>query len=380
MHRNPARSSDSDRSPARHTRAARCLLSATALDDAPASRVSGGLANHFAFRTTDYYAGLIDWNDPSDPIRKLIVPSPDETHEFGSVDASNEAVNTVVAGLQHKYPDTALLLVTDQCAGFCRYCFRKRLFTRQNRETLRDLRPALEYIRAHTEITDVLLSGGDPLTLPTSSLRKIVENILLIPHVRTIRIGSKIPAFDPMRIVDDPDLARLVADVVAAGRSLYVMTHFDHPRELTGSAREAIAILRGAGAMCLNQCPVTAGVNDDPAVLAALFQACTDIGCPQYYIFQCRPVTGNASFVIPLARAFEMVEDARGRVSGLSRRARFCLSHESGKVEIVGMDENAIYARYHRAKHADDTGRVVVFRRDESAYWIDQLTPVRRAR
>lgn len=333
----------------------------------------------FAFRATAYYTALIDWSDPADPIRKLIVPSAEEMLDFGSLDASNEAANTVVAGLQHKYHDTALLLVTDQCAGFCRYCFRKRLFTRSERETLHDWTPALDYISAHDEITDVLLSGGDPLTLPTATLRELVESVMRIPHVRTIRIGSKVPAFDPLRIVNDRGLSDLVSDVVATGRSLYLMTHFDHPRELTALARTALATLRAAGAMCLNQCPVTAGVNDDPAVLAELFQACTDAGCPQYYVFQCRPALGNSSFMVPLVEAFEMVEDARSRVSGLSRRARFCLSHESGKVEIIGTDERHIYARYHRAKLDSDAAHVVVYRRDEAAYWLDQLVPAAAA-
>jgi lysine 2,3-aminomutase len=360
--------------------AARSYLNHAGLEASLGHTLPDAGAPGFAFRATQYYTSLVNWADPDDPIRKLIMPSAEETLEFGSLDASNEAANTVVPGLQHKYRDTALLLVTDQCAGFCRYCFRKRLFTRQERETLRDWQPALDYICRHDEITDVLLSGGDPLTLPTATLRQLVESVLMIPHVRTIRIGSKVPAFDPSRITNDRGLADLVAEVVATGRSLYVMTHFDHPRELTTAARDALATLQGAGAMCLNQCPVTAGVNDTPAVLAELFQACTDAGCPQYYVFQCRPALGNSSFIVPLVGAFEMVEEARDMVSGLSRRARFCLSHESGKVEIVGTDESHIYARYHRAKAASDIGRIVVYHRNEAAYWLDQLVPATAVR
>ncbi len=342
--------------------------------DAVATRTRE-VVDRFAFRANDYYTSLIDWNDPCDPIRKLIVPSEDEVAGDGSLDASNEAANTRLQGLQHKYPDTVLLLVTDQCAGFCRYCFRKRLFLPGSRETFRDCREGLAYIAAHPEITDVLLTGGDPLSLGTSRLREIVSQILTVPHVRTLRIGSKIPAFNPYRVTDDPDLASLVRDVVRSGRTLYVMTHFDHPRELTAQALAAVAALRAAGAACLNQCPVSAGINDDSDVLAELFQRCTDAGCPQYYIFQCRPTIGTTHFALPIVRVADIVEQARTRVSGLSRRARLCLSHESGKIEIVGVDDRQIYARYHRAKHPADEGRFLVYRRDDAALWLDELVP-----
>lgn len=375
MHSAAAEENDSRLRAFSPLRAARYLLDVIELEADVGGMLPTRPAAHFSFRATDYYAGLIDWDDPADPIRKLIVPSDDELLNFGSSDASNEAANTVVPGLQHKYRDTALLLVTDQCAGFCRYCFRKRLFSRRNRETLRDWRPALRYIRRHTEITDVLLTGGDPLTLPTAALRELVQGLLVIPHVRTIRIGSKMPAFNPGRITDDPKLARLVASVVATGRSLYVMTHFDHCRELTSEAVEAVAALKDAGATCVNQCPITAGVNDDPAALADLLQCCTEVGCPQYYVFQCRPTRGNKHFVVPLMRALEVIEDARQRVSGLARRARFCASHESGKIEIVGADQRYLYARYHRAKCSDDEGRMLVYHRDDQACWIDELVP-----
>ena len=335
-----------------------------------------GRTDDFAFRASDYYLSLIDWDDPHDPLRRLIAPSGDEQISADGLDPSNEAANAPAAGLQHKYHDTALLLVTDECAGYCRYCFRKRLFTVASREARRDCRAGLAHIGAHPEITDVLLTGGDPLTLTSARLGEVIESLLSVDHVRTIRIGSKMPAFEPQRIIDDPELASLVQSVVASGRSLYVMTHFDHPRELTGEALEALSVLRAAGAMCLNQCPLTRGVNDDSAVLAELFQMCTDAGCPQYYVFQCRPTSGNARFVVPLVEALAMVEDARRRVSGLSRRARFCLSHASGKIEIVGADDRHLYARYHRAKRDVDAGRFLVYRRDVAAGWLDELVPV----
>lgn len=359
-----------------------CILHPDGLDrtarvDEGAQDPIAGLTEHFAFRATDYYTGLIDWESVADPIGRLIIPSQQELVDFGSADPSNEAANTVAPGLQHKYADTALMLVTDQCAGFCRYCFRKRLFSERGRETLHDWQPAVEYIRSHPEITDVLLTGGDPLTLPTRVIRRLVEELLTVAHIRTIRIGSKVPAFNPSRITSDASLAALVSDVVATGRSLYVMTHFDHPRELTVRAADAVRALRDAGATCLNQCPVTRGVNDDADVLSALFEATTQAGCPQYYVFQCRPTTGNAHFVVPLVEALSLVDRARARVSGISAQARFCMSHESGKIEIVGVDAGLLYARYHRAKDPRDAGRMLVFVRDDHAEWFEDLVPAR---
>ncbi|MGB4593440.1 MAG: KamA family radical SAM protein [Coriobacteriia bacterium] len=344
------------------------------LDAAERERLSI-VSRRYAFRTNDYYMRLVDWADPADPIRRLVVPSFEELVDFGALDPSDEASNTKLTGLQHKYTDTALLLVTDQCGGFCRYCFRKRLFVPGSRETHRSLQAGLEYIGSHPEITDVLLTGGDPLTLSTRRIAEIVGALRRIPHLRAIRIGSKMLAFNPYRVLDDPDLVGVLRSDPFDGVRVHLMCHFDHPRELTAAAVEAIGQLTEAGVVCANQCPITTGVNDSAEVLAELFQACTDAGCPQYYVFQCRPTVGNASFQMPVTRAFELLAEARAKVSGLSRRARLCMSHTSGKIEVVGLDDERIYARYHRAKNPADEGRMLVLRRDDTAGWLDALVP-----
>lgn len=336
------------------------------------------VSQRFAFRANDYYLGLVDWSDPADPLRRLIVPDERELDDFGELDASDEAANTQLRGLQHKYSDTAVLLVTDQCAGFCRYCFRKRLFLPGSREANRDLGPGLAYVAAHPEITDVLLSGGDPLTLPTKRLAEILRAVSLIPHVRTIRIGTKTVAFNPYRILEDAELHEALRKTVERKR-VWVMCHFDHPKELTPEAVRAVGLLRSLGAMCANQCPISAGVNDDADVLARLFQRCTETGCPQYYVFQCRPTAGNAPFAVPVVRGFSLVSEARSQLSGLSRRARFCMSHARGKIEVVGVDERHVFARYHRAKDPSEDGRMLVLRRDDGAHWLDDLEEVRLA-
>ncbi|MDY7001810.1 MAG: 4Fe-4S cluster-binding domain-containing protein, partial [Thermodesulfobacteriota bacterium] len=165
----------------------------------------------YPFRSNEYYLSLVDWDREDDPIRGIIVPHLDELKEWGRLDASSEDMYTVAPGCQHKYNCTALLLVSDVCGGFCRYCFRKRLFIADNtNEVRRDISQGLEYIEKHKEITNVLLTGGDPLTLPTKKLEQIISQVREIEHVQIIRIGSKIPAYNPYRILNDPSLALML--------------------------------------------------------------------------------------------------------------------------------------------------------------------------
>ena len=330
----------------------------------------------YVFRANDYYLGLIDWDDPKDPIRQLIIPRIEELDDWGKLDASNEAAVTVEKGVQHKYRDTALLLCNEVCGAYCRYCFRKRLFMDDNDEVSIDVSKGLEYIRKHPEINNVLLTGGDPLLMATRRLRDIFKRIREIPHVHIIRIGTKMPAFNPWRVIDDPDLLEAISENSKGDRRIYIMAHFDHPRELTPEAVRGIEMLQQAGAVVVNQCPLIRGINDDPAVLREMFEKLSYIGAPQYYVFQGRPTGGNAPYEVPIVRGYFIVEEAKSKVSGLAKCARFSMSHETGKIEIVGVDERHIYMRYHRALRPEDEGRFMVFERDDEAYWLDQLKPV----
>ena len=331
------------------------------------------VAQRYVFRANDYYLKLIDWSDPDDPIKQLIIPRVEELEDFGKLDASDEGTHTVSRGVQHKYADTVLLLCNEVCGAYCRYCFRKRLFMDDNDETTHDVSEGLAYIRRHHEVSDVLLTGGDPLIMSSRRLREIIFELSKIPHVRIIRIGTKMPAFNPYRVLDDPDLQELFRRYSTNDCRIYLMAHFDHPRELTEPAIEGITLLTRLGVQTVNQCPVIRGVNDDAAVLAEMFETLSTIGCPQYYLFQCRPTSGNAAYEIPIVRSFQLFDEARRRVSGLSRRARFVLSHATGKVEVLGIDSRRMYCRYHRAKNAADEGRLMLFKRDDEAYWLDQL-------
>jgi lysine 2,3-aminomutase len=333
----------------------------------------GVVTSRFPFRSNNYYLSLINWSDPEDPIRRIIVPHEGELEEWGRLDASAEACITPARGVQHKYPRTVLLLCHETCAGFCRYCFRKRLFMPGSDEVALDVSEGIAYIADHPDVTNVLLTGGDPLLLPTRQLESILESLDRFDHLRVIRIGSKMPAFNPWRILDDADLLNVIARYSQPRRRLYIMTHFDHPRELTAPAVQALALLSEAGAVLANQTPMIRGVNDDPDTLAELFRELAACGSPPYYVFQCRPTTGNWPYAVPLVEAFQSFDKARCAVSGLAKRARFVMSHETGKVEVLAVDDDRVYLRYHRALEPSEEGRFFSCRRDDGAYWLDDL-------
>lgn len=338
------------------------------------------VAQKYAFRANDYYLGLIDWDDPADPIRKLVIPEAEELQEWGDLDASNEKAVTKVPGLQHKYPHTVVLLCNEVCGAYCRYCFRKRLFMNDNDEAVVDVSEGIRYIAQHKQITNVLLTGGDPLLLSTVRLRKILEALREIPHVQIIRIGSKMPAFNPWRLLDDPELQAAFREFSTKEKRIYLMAHFDHPRELTSEAIEGIDCFIRNGVICCNQSPLLAGINDDPEVLAELFRKLSFIGCSPYYLFQGRPTAGNRGFSVPIVRGYRIFEDAKKRVSGVAKRLRFVMSHESGKIEIVGVDAHFIYLRYHRAKDSSDEGRFMIFHHNPDARWLGDLDVVQPER
>jgi lysine 2,3-aminomutase len=183
------------------------------------------------------------------------------------------------------------------------------------------------------------------------------------------------PAFNPFRILNDPELQDLLRTHSTPEKRIYLMAHFDHPRELTREAIAGLAKFIECGVICVNQCPLINGINDEPEVLGELFRRLSWAGCPPYYLFQGRPTAGNEPYEVPLVRGWQVFQGALARGSGLAGRPRYVMSHESGKVQIVGVDEWYIYLQYHRAKSPENHGRFMVFQRDDSAFWFDQLEP-----
>lgn len=334
------------------------------------------VTEQFSFRSNDYYLSLIDWDDADDPVRRIVVPNVHELEAWGRLDPSDEETYTVMPGLEHKYHSTALLLVSNVCDGICRYCFRKRVFIKPQQEYLRDIPAAMDYIRSREEITNVLLTGGDPLALATPKLADIVRRLREIPHIQIIRIGSKVPAFNPHRIVNDASLLEMVERYSRGAKKIYFMTHFVHPRELTDVAVKAVERLQKAGAITANQMPLLRGVNDDADVLADLLARLSFIGDVPYYVFQCRPALGNRAYTVPIEEGSEIVEQAKSRVSGLAKRLRYTMSHSTGKIEILCVFEGRAYFKYHRAADDADSGRLLVFASNPNACWLDDYDEV----
>jgi len=245
-----------------------------------------------------------------------------------------------------------------------------------NDEASIDVSEGLAYIRSNPQVTNVLLTGGDPLIMSTRRILDVIGALRDIPHVQIIRIGSKMPAFNPWRVLDDPELVDGLQRYSTPEKRIYLMAHFDHPRELTEPAVEGLDTLIRAGVICVNQNPLLRGINDDPEVLAEMYRKLSFIGVPPYYLFQGRPTAGNEPYEVPIVEGYRIFEEAKKRISGLAKRARFAMSHETGKIEIVGVDDDHIYLRYHRARNPEDEGRFMVYHRNDDAYWLDQLDPV----
>ncbi len=326
------------------------------------------VCDKYAFRVTPYYSSLIFWDDPDDPIKKIVIPSKKELDTYGRLDASNEKHYTVVPGCEHKYPDTALLLVSNVCACYCRFCFRKRIFMEDNNEVSMNITKGLEYIKKHTEITNVLLTGGDPLMLSADRLKNIIERINKIEHVKIIRMGSKVPAFAPQRITGNNKLIDLF---LKSDKHIYVVTHFNHTREITEHAVKAIKILKRSGVTVINQTPMLNEINADPETLSDLMNTLSYHGVMPYYVFINRPVKGNKMFSVPIERALKIFKESKRHCSGLAKKAKLVMSHASGKIEIVGMDNEFTYFKYHRHPDLKKMGYFFKRKRNHLAYWFD---------
>jgi len=328
----------------------------------------------FPISITRHYMSLIDKNDKRDPIRRLIVPSAEELDLGGSFDTSGEKKSTRAPGLQHKYKQTALILATNRCAAYCRFCFRKRLVGLSTEEILRRFNDAVRYVRAHKEITNVLISGGDPFMLPTTVIEEFLKTLSKIKHLSYIRFGSRTPVAFPDRILDDGSLTATLKKYSSKNKRIYVVTHFNHPREINEQSTEGVNRLIAAGVLLDNQTVLLKGVNDNPDVLAELMTKLVGIGVTPYYVFQCRPVTGvKNQFQVPLYSGHLKVEKAKKKLDGHGKRFKYVMSHDTGKIEIVGADTERLYFKYHQARAEKDIGRFFSKKLDKKAAWLDDL-------
>ncbi|WP_259665490.1 MULTISPECIES: KamA family radical SAM protein [Rhizobium] len=325
------------------------------------------------YKTTEFYREQITNSGYYEQLKHIVEPSFEEFKSHGDLDTSGEHDNTVVPGFQHKYPETGLVLVTDRCASYCRYCFRKRIVGKDSEEIATDFAQIAQYIGCHPELTNVLLSGGDPFVLSTTKLDEILDYLLPIPHLNSIRIGTKMVAYEPKRF-EDPTLAFFFRRIHEATKAAVIVTHFDHIGEISVDAERNIRSLRALGVQFLNQSVLLAKVNDDPEILAATFAKCHQMGVRPYYLFQGRPVKGGSHFQVPLRRGLEIAHAINQRVSGMEKTFKYIMSHYTGKIEILDLGaDGRLYMRYHQNKCSQEIGKVFSRPYLEGACWLDDL-------
>jgi lysine 2,3-aminomutase len=274
-----------------------------------------GLSAPEKFRVdiTPYFMSLIDPSDPTDPIRRQVIPTARENGAFTGMmaDSLAEDRHSPVPGLVHRYPDRVLMLVTTQCASYCRYCTRSRIVGDPTQNfNRREHGAQLEYLRRTPQVRDVLISGGDALTLAPALLESIIRGIREIPHIEVIRIGTRVPVFLPQRVDDD------LVDMLQRYHPLWVNLHFNHPNEITPEVSRAVDRLTRGGIPVGNQSVLLAGVNDCVHVMRALVHKLVENRIRPYYIYQCDLVEGSGHFRTPVGKGLEIMEGLRGHTSG----------------------------------------------------------------
>lgn len=278
--------------------------------------VMRALEGGFPMSITPYYLGLIDPDDPECPIRRQVIPREEESIATpGDLhDPLGEVEHEVAPDLIRRYPDRVLLLATDRCAVYCRFCTRSRMVgDGGGARSLSHLEAAFRYIEENEEIAEVIVSGGDPLVMSTPKIVALFERLGQIPHLNNLRLATRAPVTIPSRIT--VELARALKKTHP---SIWVMTHFNHPREITPESTRACAILADHGFPIMNQSVLLRGVNDDAETLTALFRGLVRIRVRPYYLLQMDPVRGTGHLRTPLARGMDVFTRLQGRLSGIA--------------------------------------------------------------
>jgi lysine 2,3-aminomutase len=266
-----------------------------------------------ALAITPHFFNLIDPEDPECPIRRQVIPRIQETWENSEelADPLGEDSHMPVPGLVHRYPDRVLFLITDRCAAYCRYCTRSRVVSGAGDQELHtEFEAAFRYLEEHTEIRDVLLSGGDPLLFSDAKLEKILARLRSIPHIEFIRIGSRVPIFLPQRIT--PELCQMLQKY----HPLWMSVHANHPKELTLEVKQALERLANHGVPLGNQSVLLRGVNDDPEIYKDLVHRLLQCRVRPYYLYQCDLIQGSAHLRASVRTGLDIIENLRGHTTG----------------------------------------------------------------
>ncbi|MGA9115235.1 MAG: KamA family radical SAM protein [Bacteroidota bacterium] len=322
---------------------ARDLVERFGFDPALADRLN----NLFHIRINPYYLSLI--RVPGDPIWLQCIPQEKELEDDGTPeDPLAEDLHSPVPSIVHRYPDRVLFLTTSQCSMYCRFCTRKRKVGDATKINMKFIQDGIDYVAAHREVRDVILSGGDPLMLTDFMLEKVVGGLRAVPHVEIIRLGTKMPCVLPQRIT--PKLCRMLKKY----HPVYINTHFNHPWECTPEARRACGMLADAGIPVGNQTVLMKGVNDDADVMLELMRKLLAMRVRPYYLYQADITRGANHFRTPVSVGLEIMDKLRGHTSGLAVPA-FVIDAPGGGGKIpllpqyvLGRNGNRIVLRNYR--------------------------------
>ena len=298
---------------------------------------------------TPYYASVIK-NSPQ--LRKTVVPnynefiySPEE-----KLDPLNEDDDSPIHGIVHRYPDRILFLVTNFCSTNCRYCTRSRVISDKEKYSLNNWKEAINYISEHKEIRDVLISGGDPLTLSDEKLEWLLQQLTSIPHIEIVRIGTKVPVVIPQRVT------KKLCNMLKKYRPLWMNIHFTHPDEITKETSKACEMLSGVGIPLGSQSVLLEGVNNNSEILKSLFQKLLKIGCRPYYLYQCDPILGSSHFRTSVQDGIDIIRNLRGHTTGLAIPS-FVIDAPGGGGKIpmspdyvVGYEDNKLILKNYEEK------------------------------
>ena len=340
------------------------------------------VVNEHPMNIPRYYLSLIDETNPNDPIKKLAFPSEDELVISGAMgettkDPYGDDKHNKGNGILHKYPYSALIVATDYCSMYCRHCFRKAIVGLPNDKTVENFQNALEYIKEHKEITNVIISGGDPMLIDTPKLKKMLEGLKEIDHVNFVRIGTRTPVVYPMRFFDEELMSYLKE--FNKVKTLYIPTHFNHVNEITPTAKEAILRIREAGITVNNQAVLLKGVNDTVEDLENLMNGLTSIGVNPYYLYQCMPVSRVRNhFQVPLKKGIDMVDEAKQKLDGYAKRFKFIMGHDIGKIEIVGRIEDKLVLKHihSRPEKPEEASSMKIMQLTPNAGWLDDMEEI----
>jgi len=326
----------------------------------------------FPVQITPHYAQLLSKNlDTS--LNKIVLPAKEEKQADGSLDSMNENADYKIHGLQHRYPDTVLLMVSEMCASHCRFCFRRRIFDSENfvDEKIKNINDIVFYLKAHTEINNVLLSGGDPFVNSNEIILNILEAIININHIKYVRIGTKILAYLPQRITEEPEFISKLKELNKK-KPILIVTHFDHYKEVSTETIEAIRMFNCAGLKLLSQTTLLKGINDNVETMKQLFETFIAYNIFPYYIFQTMPAKGATHYQVKFVDAIKLINDFSINLSGLGKSFRYIIPHNSGKIEAIGYDSNYFYFKYHRSRDPLKTGKLLKIPFDLERVWFEK--------